>query len=54
MELEEFGHGAIAILGFSGEGEVAVMVLFDDRAEVVLVAPAEIDLYALVEGIVEP
>lgn len=54
LELEEFGHGAIAILGFGGEGEVAVMVLFDDRAEVVLVSPAEIDLYALVEGIIEP
>ena len=53
LELEEFGHGAIAILGFGDEGEVAVMVLFDDRADVVLVAPAEIDLYALVEGIVE-
>ncbi len=54
LELEEFGHGAIAILGFGGEGEVAVMVFFDDCAEVVLVAPAEVDLYALVEGIVEP
>ncbi len=54
LELEEFGHGAIAILSFGGEGEVAVMVLFDDSADVVLVAPAEIDLYALIEGIVEP
>ena len=54
LQLEEFGHGAIAILGFGGEGEVAVMVLFDDRAEVVLVAPTEIDLYALIEGIVKP
>lgn len=54
LQLEEFGHGAIAILGFGGEGEVAVRVFFDDSAEVVLVAPAEIDLYALVEGIVEP
>ena len=54
LELEEFGHGAIAILSFGGEGEVAVTVFFDDCAEVVLVAPAESDLYALVEGIVEP
>lgn len=54
LELEEFGHGAIAILSFGGEGEVAVMVFFDDRTEVVLVAPAEVDLYALVEGIVQP
>ena len=54
LELEEFGHGAIAILDFGGEGEVAVTILFDDSADVVLVAPTEIDLYALVEGIVEP
>jgi len=54
LELEEFGHGAIARLSFGGEGEVAVMILFDDGSDVVLIAPTEINLYALVEGIVEP
>ena len=32
MQLEEFGHGAIAILGFGGEGEVAVMVFMALRS----------------------